>query len=121
MTKKKRVNRTPGQLLEDQRRKHAVKVLDQCFPSLGTSASLVSSESKSTSRVPVAELLGSKNDAASLSLLLTVANLCDLLQVSRSTLFRMDKQGVLPGRVDLGGHVRYHRQIVEEWLRKKVK
>jgi len=49
-------------------------------------------------------------------LLLTVADVCALLNVSRSTLLRLEKAGSLPGRVKLGGQVRYHREKIERWL-----
>jgi excisionase family DNA binding protein len=55
--------------------------------------------------------------AKPVSLLLTVADLCDLLKVSRSTITRMERAGSIPGRVMLGGSVRYHREIIENWLR----
>ncbi len=54
-------------------------------------------------------------------LLLTVADVCALLNISRSTLFRLEQSGGLPGRVKLGGQVRYHRETIEEWLRGIVK
>lgn len=51
-------------------------------------------------------------------LLLTVPQVCDLLGgISRSTLVRMEKTGKIPGRVQLGGSVRYHREILEAWLK----
>lgn len=53
-------------------------------------------------------------------LLLTVDQVCSLLAVSRWTLQRLEKSGGLPGRVKLGGQVRYHREVIEEWLRGKV-
>lgn len=56
------------------------------------------------------------------AILLTVGQVCDLLGgISRSTLVRMEKTGKIPGRVQLGGSVRYHREIVEEWCRTLVK
>lgn len=54
-------------------------------------------------------------------LLLTMAQLGQLLNVSRSTLYRMEKDGQLPGRVQVGGQVRYHLETVEEWLRAQVR
>jgi excisionase family DNA binding protein len=51
-----------------------------------------------------------------LPLLLTCADVCALLNISRSTLFRLEKSGEVPGRVTIGGQVRYHRQVIEEWL-----
>lgn len=59
--------------------------------------------------------------AAQDALLLTVADLCALLQISRSTFFRLKKAGQVPGSVTLGGQVRYHRETVETWLRSQVK
>jgi len=53
-------------------------------------------------------------------LLVTVPQLCQLLNVSRSTLYRMEQAGVLPGRVKLGGQVRYHLETVQDWLRSLV-
>jgi excisionase family DNA binding protein len=50
-------------------------------------------------------------------LLLTIADLCRLLQVSRSTLHRMAASGKIPGRITLGAQVRYHRPTVEAWFR----
>lgn len=55
------------------------------------------------------------------TLLLTVADLCALLQISWTTLFRMEKAGKVPGRLSLGGQVRYHRETVETWLRSQLK
>jgi excisionase family DNA binding protein len=53
-------------------------------------------------------------------LLLTIADVCALLNVSRSTIDRLDKSGKLPGRVKLGGQVRYHRETLEQWLKQQV-
>lgn len=54
------------------------------------------------------------------SLLMTVTDLCQSLKLSRSTISRMDKSGALPGRVMVGGSVRYHRETIENWLRDTV-
>jgi len=51
------------------------------------------------------------------SVLLTVSDICKLLKISRSTLIRMEKSGQLPGRLMLGGSVRYHRETIDAWLR----
>jgi excisionase family DNA binding protein len=50
------------------------------------------------------------------SLLLNCAEVCALLKISRSTLDRMEKSGALPGRVKIGGQVRYHKRVLEDWL-----
>lgn len=50
------------------------------------------------------------------AILLSVAEMCRLLKISRATLVRMDNSGKLPGRIKLGGSVRFHRATVESWL-----
>ena len=56
------------------------------------------------------------------AILLTVSQVCDLLGgISRSTLNRMEKTGKIPGRVQLGGSVRYHRESIEVWIKTLVK
>jgi len=50
------------------------------------------------------------------AILLSVTEMCTLLKISRATLVRMDNAGKLPGRIKLGGSVRFHRQTVETWL-----
>jgi predicted DNA-binding transcriptional regulator AlpA len=54
-------------------------------------------------------------------LLLSIADVCALLNVSRSTLLRLEKVSGLPGRVKLGGQIRYHRGIIEKWLLEQIK
>jgi len=54
------------------------------------------------------------------SILLSVAEMCVLLKISRATLVRMDKSGKLPGRIKLGGSVRFHRKTVETWLQSLI-
>lgn len=43
---------------------------------------------------------------------LTIHYLCSLLNMSRSTVMRMKDK--LPGRVEVGGSVRYHRKLFTE-------
>jgi predicted DNA-binding transcriptional regulator AlpA len=54
------------------------------------------------------------------SLLLTVSDLCGLLRVSRTTLNRIEKIEEIPGKIKLGGNIRYHRETIENWLRSRV-
>lgn len=54
------------------------------------------------------------------SMLLSVTETCALLKISRATLVRMDKSGQLPGRLKMGGSVRFHRETVESWLRSLI-
>jgi len=69
-------------------------------------------------------VVGERGDVTATSsvapLLLTVPEVCTLLNVSRMTVHRMEKSGELPGRVKLGGQVRYHREMIEDWLKNKV-
>lgn len=58
-----------------------------------------------------------KTSPACGGLLLTVSDLCRLLSLSRSTVHRMEQAGKLPGRIEIGGAVRYHRETIESWLR----
>lgn len=50
------------------------------------------------------------------AILLSVREMCHLLKISRATLVRMDTAGKIPGRMKLGGSVRFHRATVERWL-----
>jgi len=52
--------------------------------------------------------------SAEAPLLLTIAQVGALLNLSRSTLDRMADQ--IPGRIKIGGQVRYHRSTLEDWL-----
>jgi len=57
-----------------------------------------------------------ETSAGARPLLLTVAELCALLRVSRSTFYRHGLDGAIPGRVLIAGQVRYHRAEVERYL-----
>jgi excisionase family DNA binding protein len=54
------------------------------------------------------------------AVLLSVAETCSLLKISRATLIRMDKSGLLPGRIKMGGSVRFHRETVVNWLQSLI-
>jgi len=54
------------------------------------------------------------------AVLLSVAETCVLLKISRATLIRMDKSGLLPGRIKMGGSVRFHRETVVNWLQSLI-
>ena len=54
------------------------------------------------------------------AILLSVAEMCTLLKISRATLIRMDNSGKLPGRIKLGGSVRFHRETVDKWLQSLI-
>jgi predicted DNA-binding transcriptional regulator AlpA len=50
------------------------------------------------------------------ALVLTVPEVCALLKISRSTLLRSE----IPGKVKVGGSVRYHKGVLEQWLKEQV-
>jgi excisionase family DNA binding protein len=77
------------------------------------SADLVAQPEKKKTHQPVTSEV--------LPLLLTLADVCALLNVSRSTVIRLEKAGGLPGRVTVGASVRYHRLVIEEWLLEMAK
>lgn len=54
------------------------------------------------------------------ALLLSVIEICTLLKISRATLVRMDKAGKIPGRIKLGGSVRFHRETIDNWIQGMV-
>jgi excisionase family DNA binding protein len=49
-------------------------------------------------------------------LLLTVAQVAELIQCSIPHVYRMEKRGELPPAVRLGASVRWPRQTIEEWI-----
>ena len=75
------------------------------------------SKSVSATSLPMPSIQISQAEIETNSVLLTVSDICKLLKVSRSTLIRMEKSGYLPGRMMLGGSVRYHRETIAAWLR----
>ena len=120
MAKKKRVNRTPQELLEDARHKSAVSRMEKAFPPLGLSSPIASElvnipEKSVTKHLCAVEPLPDVPKITD-TLLITVADLCSLLKISRSTLTRMEHNNLPPGRLKIGGAVRYDRKKVEEWI-----
>jgi excisionase family DNA binding protein len=53
-------------------------------------------------------------------LLLDRRQVAALLNVSLSTVNRLVKSGVLPGRITLGNRVLYHRPTIESWIAAQV-
>ena len=53
--------------------------------------------------------------------LLTLREVAEMLNLSPRTVQRLEKDHGLPGRVELGRTVRYHRGIIEKWLLERVK
>jgi excisionase family DNA binding protein len=54
------------------------------------------------------------------AILLSIREMCTLLKISRATLVRMDNAGKIPGRMKLGGSVRFHRATVVAWLESMI-
>ncbi len=129
MTRKKsknkpRVNRSPEQLLADAKLKSTLRKAQSTMqvdrPGVDKFQSVRASQESGHHANIVDTVSKPKATAKPVSLLLTVADLCALLKVSRSTITRMERDGSLPGRVMVGGSVRYHRETIECWLRERV-
>jgi excisionase family DNA binding protein len=52
--------------------------------------------------------------------IMTIEELSSYLKVSRSTTYKLAQQGVLPG-TKVGKHWRFHKDAVDEWLKKRSK
>jgi excisionase family DNA binding protein len=51
---------------------------------------------------------------------LTSAQAARCLQVSRRTLDRLRARGIKLGAVKIGGQIRYHKALLDEYLRKRA-
>jgi len=60
-------------------------------------------------------------DTISVPVMLTIEQLGQWLNLSRSTIHRLDKSGKLPGRVLIGRQVRYHRPDIELWIQEQIR
>lgn len=83
----------------------------------------VQPQASTSARVASARLTAPPAPAAAvdLALLLTVPQVCQLLSISRATFYRLEQAGMIPGRVQLMGNIRYHRPTLEAWLIAQVK
>lgn len=50
------------------------------------------------------------------SIVLTIDDLAEYLKISKSTLYKLAQDGLLPGQ-KVGRHWRFHRDAVDDWLR----
>lgn len=50
---------------------------------------------------------------------LTIPELSKYLKISRSTLYKLAQEGKLPAK-KVGRHWRFHRDAVDEWLKRRV-
>lgn len=48
---------------------------------------------------------------------LTVRALSSLINLSETTVYKMLREGVIPGRVKVGKTVRFNKEVVMDWLR----
>jgi excisionase family DNA binding protein len=46
---------------------------------------------------------------------LTIDELAEYLKISKSTLYKLAKEGKLPGQ-KVGRHWRFHRDVIDRWL-----
>ena len=114
--KQKRVHRTPQQR-DDSVVNKALAMIAERDAALDKTTR---SDDLDTPPVTAPRVKKAKTTRTADGLLLTVADLCLLLNVSRSTVNRMERAGTLPGRIEIGGAVRYHRETVEAWLKSLV-
>lgn len=124
MAKKKRLSRIPEQPFDNSLQKLSSDALVVSHPPMAQSPLMIPPRSKTNSdaeniTLPTLAPVRGKKTLKLNPLLLTIPDLCDLLQVSRSTINRMQKK--IPGRVELSGSIRYHREIIEKWLFDKIK
>ena len=49
---------------------------------------------------------------------MTIQELSDYLKISKSTLYKLVREGKIPGQ-KIGKHLRFHRKTIEEWLKQE--
>ena len=74
------------------------------------------SRSGAPRRCSAAAPVPTETAAASDRLLMTIPEVCDYLAISRATLYRLD----LPGRIKVGGQVRFHRPSIDRWILEQI-
>ena len=50
---------------------------------------------------------------------MTIDELCAYLKVPKSTLYKLAQEGKVPGQ-KVGRHWRFHREAIDEWLKKRT-
>lgn len=55
-------------------------------------------------------------DAPTPAVMLTTANVADMLACSTKTIYRLNDRGAMPRPVRLGGILRWHRPRIEQWI-----
>lgn len=117
----KRVNRTPQELLQAEYEKSQLRAMaDNDGPSIPMDVFLSQGELPPDEPAPMpapspafAPLDALRDESA---LVLTVADVCALLKISRRTLERSN----VPGKLKIGGSVRYHKVVLEQWLKQQA-
>jgi len=64
----------------------------------------------------VGESMRGKHDQAVTSPVMTVAEICQLLRIHQTTLYRMIKKHEIP-YFRMGSDYRFNRQVIDEWRR----
>lgn len=95
------------------------RVVSKSPPSLSSPENFGPPVEKKDSIVELSAVVSPDAGSKIAPLLITQRDLCGLLNVSRSTLVRMGDSAI-PGRVMVGGSIRYHKATVEAWLLSKV-
>ncbi|MEK4521144.1 helix-turn-helix domain-containing protein [Psychrobacillus sp. FSL W7-1493] len=49
---------------------------------------------------------------------LTVRTLAGLLDMSEQTVYKLLREGIIPGRVKVGKSVRFNKEVVMDWLQR---
>ena len=52
--------------------------------------------------------------------LLTRAQLCDRLKVTTRTLYDLERKGIAPPRIKVGGSTRYPKSLLEKFLQSQI-
>ena len=50
---------------------------------------------------------------------LTIDELAEYLKISKSTLYKLAQEGVLPGQ-KVGKHWRFHKDAIDDWLARRT-
>jgi predicted DNA-binding transcriptional regulator AlpA len=97
----------------------ASTAFDRVYQPPGTPTRMVKTASPASAQVearPTGPASAKPGTSPDVDEVYTLAEVCRLLKVSRSTVDRMHLDGDLPGRIKLRGQVRYHGPTVRQHL-----
>jgi len=120
MSRKKDKKRRSISSAQNQRHQEKLSVsnLEQPEPPEGLPPAIAVVPSGGSPSDTVAFKFSDPVDTITVPVMLTIDQLGQWLNLSRSTIHRLDKAGNLPGRVLIGRQVRYHRPAIESWILK---